>query len=150
MRRQPNRRKRDLDFLSWYCGCLGLHAGLWSIPDSSSRCHDKHYCRGRCGNCKIQVAAKDRWRREQADQARCIERIPGRMHQDGHEHAVLVLLATHMMITRRPTRATANTTKSKILPLGGMSLRSWEGVKNPGKCHKAQRLPRRTAPAKGP
>ena len=54
----------------------------------------------------------------------------------------LVLLNTHCMIRRRPMRARAITTKSRTVPFGGISVMSWDGIKNPGKCHRAQRLPK--------
>jgi hypothetical protein len=62
----------------------------------------------------------------------------------------LALLTTQMMIRRRPIRTRANTTKSRTVPLGGISVASWEGIKNPGKCHRAHRLPRIRPPIKGP
>src|SRR5438477_4655156 len=34
--------------------------------------------------------------------------------------------------------------------LGGISVTSWEGIKNPGKCHRAHRLPTIRPPVKGP
>src|SRR5215207_593764 len=61
-----------------------------------------------------------------------------------------VLLKTHIMTRRRPTRARANTTKSRTVPLGGMSVRSSDGIKNPGRCQRAQRLPRMRPPTTGP
>ncbi len=61
----------------------------------------------------------------------------------------LVLLTTHMMTKRRPMRASENTTKSRTVPLGGMSVRFWEGIRNPGRCHSAQRLPRMRPPTQG-
>jgi len=62
----------------------------------------------------------------------------------------LVLLTTQMMIRRRPIRARANTMNSRTVPLGDISVTSWEGIKNPGKCHRAHRLPRIRPPIKRP